>query len=231
MSRSERLLQLLQLLRRHRRAVSGQALAEELGISLRTLYRDIASLQSQGADIEGEPGIGYMLRPGYMLPPLMFSPEEIEALVLGSRWVASRADSDLNDAARNALAKIEAVLPADLKHHLENSGLIVVPTACGIERAVIDEAVVRRAIREERKLTIAYADVAGNASERTIWPIVLGYFDRQRVIAGWCELRQDFRHFRTDRIKTLISTGERYPRRRPQLHREWREHVEMNRKT
>lgn len=224
MSRSERLLQLLQLLRRHRRAVSGQALAEELGISLRTLYRDIASLQSQGADIEGEPGIGYMLRPGYMLPPLMFSPEEIEALVLGSRWVASRADTDLNDAARNALAKIEAVLPADLKHHLDHSGLIVIPSD-GIERAQIDEAVIRRAIREERRLTISYSDVAGNRSERTVWPIILGYFDRQRVLAGWCELRQDFRHFRTDRILGLVATGERYPRRRLQLHREWRERI------
>ena len=106
MSRSERLFDLLQALRRHRRPVSGRTLAEETGVSLRTLYRDIASLQAQGADIEGEPGLGYVLKPGFLLPPLMFSAEEIEALVLGTRWVAVRADSHLQGAARNALAHV-----------------------------------------------------------------------------------------------------------------------------
>ncbi len=110
MSRAERLLALIQLLHRHRFPVSGAALAAELAISLRTLYRDIAALQSQGARIDGEPGIGYVLRPGFMLPPLMFSQDELEALVLGSRWVAERADSALRDAARNGIAKIFAVL-------------------------------------------------------------------------------------------------------------------------
>src|SRR5579871_5521879 len=104
MSRSERLLELLQALCRRRRPVSGQALAAELGVSIRTLYRDIATLQAQGAQIEGEPGLGYVLRPGYLMPPLMFSEDEIEALVLGSRWVADRGDDRLGDAARNALA-------------------------------------------------------------------------------------------------------------------------------
>ncbi|WP_224761330.1 helix-turn-helix transcriptional regulator [Brevundimonas aurantiaca] len=99
MSRSERLLDLLNALRRRRRPVSGRALAEEMGVSLRTLYRDIASLQAQGATIEGEPGVGYVLKPGYLLPPLMFTPEEVEALVLGSRWVADRADARMRDAA------------------------------------------------------------------------------------------------------------------------------------
>ncbi|MBP1848996.1 helix-turn-helix transcriptional regulator [Rhizobium halophytocola] len=221
MSRSVRLLDLLQILRRHRQAVSGRVLADELGISLRTLYRDIAALQAQGADIEGEPGVGYMLRPGYMLPPLMFSIEEIEALALGSLWVASRADNELNDAARNALAKIEAVLPADLKNHLHNSGLLVPP---GHDNAMdaIDVAQVRKAIREERKLTISYSDVNGAATERTIWPIAIGYFEKQRLIIGWCELRNNFRHFRTDRVLQLNVGGPRYPRRRLQLLKEWR---------
>ncbi|MGF0539188.1 helix-turn-helix transcriptional regulator [Agrobacterium sp. ES01] len=224
MNRSVRLLELLQILRRHRRAVSGQVLAEELGISLRTLYRDIAALQAQGADIEGEPGVGYILRPGFMLPPLMFSPEEIEALVLGSRWVSSRADNDLNDAARNALAKIEAVLPSDLKAHLRDSGLLIVGGERGSD-GVIDASLVRRLIREERKVEMAYADASGRASERTVWPIALGYLDKQRIIVGWCELRQDFRHFRTDRVVTLTPLPGRYPRRRTQLLKEWREHV------
>src|SRR5258707_9367578 len=127
MSRAERLLDLIQILRRHRQPVSGQALADELDISLRTLYRDIASLQGQGAGIEGEAGVGYILKPGFMLPPLMFSEEEIEALVLGGRWVARRTDEPLGKAARNALAKIAAVLPDDLKRGLETSTLLIGP--------------------------------------------------------------------------------------------------------
>src|SRR6266705_5570418 len=119
MSRSQRLLDLIQVLRRHRRPVTGSVLAEATGVSLRTLYRDIETLKAQGAHIDGEAGIGYVLRPGFMLPPLMFSEEEIEALVLGSRWVSDRADTPLGDAARNALAKIAAVLPDDLKVSLD----------------------------------------------------------------------------------------------------------------
>src|SRR5712692_11064342 len=119
MSRARRLLDLIQLFRRHRFPVAGAALAEELGISLRTLYRDIETLKAQGARIDGEPGVGYVLRPGFMLPPLMFSEDEIEALVLGSRWVAERTDEPLGEAARNALAKIAAVLPDDLKDSLD----------------------------------------------------------------------------------------------------------------
>ncbi len=222
MTRSERLLALLQVLRQHRQPVSGQKLAESLGISLRTLYRDIASLQAQGADIEGEAGVGYVLRPGFMLPPLMFSPEEIEALVLGSRWVASRADNDLNAAAGNALAKIEAVLPPELKRQLQESGLLVAPGSKGND-GVIDVATVRRAMREERKLEITYGDAEGRESRRVIWPIAIGYFERQRVIVGWCELREDFRHFRTDRVTAMTMAEQRYPRRRVQMLRQWRQ--------
>src|SRR6201988_957718 len=127
MSRAERLLALIQALRRHRRPVSGAALAEELGVSLRTLYRDIQTLIAQGAQIDGEAGVGYVLRPGFMLPPLMFSEEEIEALVLGSRWVHQRADRALADAAANVLAKIGAVLPKDLRDTLDESGLLIGP--------------------------------------------------------------------------------------------------------
>jgi predicted DNA-binding transcriptional regulator YafY len=122
MSRAQRLLDLIQLLRGYRHPVSGAVLAEALGISLRTLYRDIETLNAQGAHIDGEPGVGYVLRPGFMLPPLMFSEEEIEAIVLGSRWVADRTDAALSGAARSALAKISAVLPADLKDSLDNVG-------------------------------------------------------------------------------------------------------------
>src|SRR5436853_6036247 len=127
MSRAERLLDLIQVLRRYRQPVAGQTLADELGVSIRTLYRDIATLQGQGAHIDGEAGIGYVLRPGFMLPPLMFTEEEIEALVLGCRWVSERADTPLGAAARNAIAKVAAVLPEDLRDSLEASNLLIGP--------------------------------------------------------------------------------------------------------
>jgi len=221
MSRAERLLDLIQILRRHRQPVSGQALADELDISLRTLYRDIASLQGQGAGIEGEAGVGYILKPGFMLPPLMFSEEEIEALVLGSRWVAKRGDARLGAAAQNALAKIAAVLPADLRDQLEASALLVGPDEA-IAAGDAELATIREAIRRERKLRIRYRDRHAEITRRTIWPFALGFFDRARVVAAWCELRQGFRHFRTDRIAGLSLTERRYPRRQQALLKDWR---------
>ena len=222
MSRSQRLLDLIQVLRRHRRPVSGHALAHEIGVSIRTLYRDIGTLQAQGADIEGEPGLGYVLKPGFMLPPLMFSEDEIEALVLGSRWVAERGDERLGSAALNALSKIAAVLPDDLREDLDASALLVGPGA-PLAAENVDLAVVRKAIRAERKLNIAYRDERGAATQRTIWPFALGFFDRVRVVVAWCELRQDFRHFRADRIASLAAGDARYPRRRQALLKAWRE--------
>lgn len=221
MSRSQRLLELIQTLRRYRRPVSGQRLAEETGVSLRTLYRDIATLQAQGADIEGEPGMGYILKPGFLLPPLMFSEDEIEALVLGSRWVASRTDSDLSRAAANVLAKIAAVLPDDLKPKLESSNLLVPPSFSDV-RDVVDLSLVRKAIRNEHIVEIGYVDAAGVETERRIWPFALGFYDRVRVIAAWCEMRNDFRNFRTDRIQRMEPQGKRYPRRKAELLKSWR---------
>jgi predicted DNA-binding transcriptional regulator YafY len=221
MSRAERLLSLIEILHRHRAPVSGATLAEELGISLRSLYRDIATLQGQGATIEGEAGVGYILKPGFLLPPLMFSETEIEAIVLGSRWVAKRGDGELSAAARNALAKILTVLPPDLRDQAELSALIVgpgEPIAAG-EREI---GAIRKAIRAERKLSIAYRDGAAQPTRRTIWPFALAYFDRVRVVAAWCELRDGFRHFRTDRIDELEVAGERYPKRRVVLLKAWR---------
>jgi len=218
-SRAQRLLDLIQELRGHRRAVSGAALAEGLGISLRTLYRDIETLKAQGADIDGEPGVGYILRPGYMLPPLMFSQEEIEAIVLGSRWVADRADAPLGNAARAALAKIAAVLPDDLKEGVDATNLLIGPGEPVVEG---DLATIRQAIRTERKLRIAYVDGKGAGTRRTIWPFALAFFDRVRVVVAWCETREGYRHFRTDRIGQLTLTDTRYPRRRLALLKDWR---------
>jgi predicted DNA-binding transcriptional regulator YafY len=221
MSRTQRLLDLLQSLRRHRRPVSGAVLADELGISLRTLYRDIAALQVQGAKIDGATGLGYLLRPGFLLPPLMFSEEEIEALVLGMRWVAERGDAGLGEAARNALAKIESVLPNELRLVVDSTTLLIGPGE-HVAGGDAELAAIRQAIRDERKLAIHYRDRGDVATQRIIWPFALAFFDRARVVLAWCELRQAFRHFRTDRISALTSSKSRYPRRRHALLKEWR---------
>jgi predicted DNA-binding transcriptional regulator YafY len=221
MSRADRLLELLDILRRHRGPVTGIRLARELGVSLRSLYRDIDALRGRGAEIEGEAGFGYVLKPGFLLPPLMFSRAEIEALVLGSRWVVKRGDSELSAAAAKALAKIKTVLPDDLRAEAEQTGLIVGPSEALVPQ--MDLGPVREAIRRERKLMIDYEDAGGVASRRTVWPFALAYFDRVLVLGAWCELRKDFRHFRIDRIAALDVLAARYPRRRAALLRDWRE--------
>jgi predicted DNA-binding transcriptional regulator YafY len=221
MARSQRLLELIQVLRRHRQPVSGQALADELGVSLRTVYRDIQTLVGQGASIDGEAGLGFILRPGFVLPPLMFTDDELEALVLGLRWVAQRTDASFEHAAMNALAKIAAVLPDDLRDSVEGIGLIAVPSRDGAVR--LDLAPIRAAIRSEQLIVLDYADVNGQHTRRSVWPIALAFFERSRVLAAWCELRQDFRHFRIDRIIALHETGKRYPQRRRALMKQWRE--------
>ena len=221
MSRTNRLLDLLQLLRNRSTPVTGLDLAAELGISIRTLYRDIATLQAQGADVVGEPGLGYVLRPGFTLPPLMFSADEIEAIVLGSRWVAARSDdARLSQSARQALSKITAVLPADLRERAEATNLLVARGS--VMPANVDAGLIRLAIRNERKLVITYRGPDGSENTRTIWPFLIGFFEKARVVAGWCELREDYRHFRIDRIAAIETTDQRYPRRRAVMLKDWR---------
>ncbi len=221
MPRAQRLLDLIQALRRHRFPVSGQKLADELGVSLRTLYRDIHTLQSQGAHIEGEAGVGYVLRPGYMLPPLMFSDEEIEALALGTRWVAARTDTRLAKAATNALAKISAVLPPELAEQLDATSLLIAP-GCDGPASDVDLSDVRMAIRDQAKLEISYSDAQGAATRRVVWPFALAFFEQVRVVVAWCELRSDFRHFRIDRIIEMKIMPQHYTRRRQALLKDWR---------
>ncbi len=205
MSRSERLLDLIQTLRRHRSPVRGHQLAAEHAVSLRTIYRDIQTLIAQGVPIEGEAGIGYVLRPGFTLPPLMFSSDEIEALLLGSGMVARAADLALATAAQNALAKIAAVLPAVRQSEIEASRLLAGPIRPSVVDRV-DLAPLRNAIRTEHKIWIAYHDRDGIPTERRIWPIAITYCAHIRLLAGWCELRSSYRHFRTDRILELQSS-------------------------
>lgn len=220
MSRSHRLFDLMQVLRRHRGTVSGQTLAQETGVSLRTIRRDIATLQTMGADIEGEAGIGYILRPGFLLPPMSFTTEEIQALVVGAQWVTRQTDDALALAAQNALAKIGGVLPADARRVLDDDSMYVARRR--EDESGLDLSLVRLAMREQRKLRIAYADHGGTQSERVIWPIMLGFVQTKRFIAGWCELRQDYRLFRADRISRIEFLQETYPRSRRQMVKEWR---------
>ncbi|KYF77158.1 DNA-binding protein [Sorangium cellulosum] len=221
MSRANRLLRLVQLLRRHRRPVSAASLADELGVSVRSVYRDIDALREQGASIEGAAGVGYQLRPGFLLPPLMFTDEELEAVILGLRLTAEHGDEALGRAAGEVVAKLRAVLPRDLKTLVDETALLAGPS---LQRQPeqIDLAEVRRCIREQRKARIAYADRRGAASERVVWPIALGFFERARVVVAWCEERADFRSFRADRIARWTTSGDRFGRPRAALLAEWR---------
>ena len=220
MSRSARLLQLLDLLRRARQPQTGPALAHTLGVSLRTLYRDIASLREQGAAIVGDPGVGFEMRPGFLLPPLMFNADELEALLLGARWVSVQADPHLAHAATAAMDRIRTALPLDLRIAVDTSGLLV-PNLCDAPAPEAWQAALRRAIRAEHKIVLHYQDQHGTMTERLVWPCAMAYFERSRIVVAWCELRQAFRHFRADRVHHLQDLEERYPNSRQQLIQRW----------
>ncbi|RBP02829.1 putative DNA-binding transcriptional regulator YafY [Roseiarcus fermentans] len=221
MARAGRLLDLMQALRRRRAPTPGAALADELGVSLRTLYRDIATLQAQGAAIEGEAGLGYVLRAGFELPPLMVTLAEIEALALGARWVEGRGDEALARAAQDALAKIAAVLPPDRADALDWPTLLAGATRAGdAERAALP--LVRQALTTERKLGFGYADKAGRATDRVVWPVAVGFFESVMMLAAWCETREAFRHFRLDRMAGVAVLPARPPKSRRALLKDWR---------
>jgi predicted DNA-binding transcriptional regulator YafY len=221
MDKTERLFSVMDALRRHRRPVTASALAEEQGVSVRTLYRDIQTLIGLGAPIDGEAGVGYMLRPGFFLPPLMFSAEELEALVLGARWVEQRPDEALAGAAKNALGKIATASPDDLRDRINNTGLFAVRSHWDDASAAVPLGTVREAIRDERVLKLSYADENGHATERAVWPIALAFYEQKQILAAWCTLREDFRNFRTDRIVAAEIVAGRFGKRRAQLAREW----------
>lgn len=213
MRRADRLLQIVQALRRNRGAMTAQALAEELEVSRRTIYRDILDLQSALVPIEGEAGVGYVLRPGYDLPPLMFSMEEIEAIVLGARLASDRGDDTLARAADDVLAKISAVMPRPLADAMERSALLV-PRRKDSQLGVGPHiAALRQAVRERSKLGIQYVNAAGAVSDRLVWPLALLFFAEATLLGAWCEQRNDFRFFRTDRIRRLEMTGGRFDAR------------------
>lgn len=219
MRRTERLFQIIQVLRRHRAPVTGQVLAEELEVSLRTLYRDMAELIAQRVPVRGEAGTGYVLEDGYDMPPLMLTADELEAAVLGAQWVAARGDAALARGARDLIAKLTVAVPRELQPVLVDSGLTPVSFK---ERPKdsFDVALVRQSIRGQTKIALDYADETGNVTRRVVWPFLLAYWDDVRLIGAWCELRQDFRHFRTDRVRRAETLG-RFPERITTLRRKW----------
>jgi predicted DNA-binding transcriptional regulator YafY len=201
MRRADRMLQIVQALRRSSAPTTARQLAEELEVVPRTIYRDISALQASRVPIDGEAGVGYVLRPGYDLPPMMFSIEEIEAVTLGLRMVIERGDRELARGAEDVLAKIEAVVPNDIADQMWKSMLLVpypVNPDVGFGQFL---PIIRTAIRESRKLHIHYADAEAKGTERTIWPLGLYLYSHVTLVCAWCEKRQDFRTFRSDRIK------------------------------
>jgi predicted DNA-binding transcriptional regulator YafY len=218
---SDRLFQIIQILRRSRRPLTAEAIASELETSKRTIYRDISALVGQRVPIRGEAGLGYVLEGGFDLPPLMLTADEIEAAALGARWVSSRGDPALARAAEDLIAKLAAIVPERLRDlaldPASRTGPAWEPTT---DR--IDLARVRSSIHEGRKITLGYKDEQGRETDRTIWPVAVGYFDSVRHLVAWCELRKDFRSFRTDRIQAANFLDDRYPERPSVLRARWR---------
>ncbi len=209
MRRADRLFQIIQFLRT-RRVTTAQWLAERLEVSERTIYRDIKDLILSGVNIEGEAGIGYVVRKGFDLPPLMFSEDEITALTLGARLVESWADASLATAAQSALSKIETVLPNNIKSSLGNT-LLFSPFTRITPEISTTMAEVRLAADNRRKISLQYCDAKGNSSDRIIWPLGMFFWGSIWTIGAWCELRDGFRVFRLDRIDTLCVLDENYP--------------------
>jgi predicted DNA-binding transcriptional regulator YafY len=195
-------------------------LSQTLSVSLRTIYRDIGTLIELGAPIDGEAGVGYVLRAGFFLPPLMFNEDELEALLLGARWVEHQGDPGLARAAGSALAKIATASPRDLRDRLAEAGLWA-PIFKEPAPVALPLQPIREAIRREHKVRIAYVNESGESSDRVVWPIALAFLEKVQVMAAWCELRNGFRHFRADRIRQLTSLKLRYPTRRAVLVKQW----------
>ena len=199
MRRADRLFQIIQLLRRRRTVTTAAQLASRLEVSERTVYRDIRDLMLAGTPIEGEAGVGSRIRPGYDLPPLMFDREEIQALVLGVRIVRQFGDPALARASDAILAKVAAVLPADLEPLLAGTKLFV-PTILSGKGSADGLAIAREALVSRRRLRFRYANERGDASERTVRPLAVFFWGRTWTLAAWCEMRVGFRNFRVDRI-------------------------------
>lgn len=220
MSRVTRLFELISVLRARRTPATATDLARELGISQRSVYRDIETLRSLGAALDGQAGIGFQLRQGFFLPELAFSLDELDALLLGLGWVQQRADPPLIKASESALAKVLAARKSEPVANCETPALIA---ATSTPEAVDppQTATLRDAIRHQRKVSISYTDTHGTSSARIVWPIAIVYFENVRLLAAWCEHRSDFRNFRVDRLEISNVRDDRYPGRRQSIVTRW----------
>src|ERR1700751_14312 len=221
MRRADRLFQIIQILRRTPRPITAAALAGELETSKRTVYRDIADLIGQRIPIRGEAGVGYVLEAGLDLPPLMLTPDEIEAARPGPQWGARHSDPVLARAAEDLIAKIGAVVPERLRPYVLEP-VTDTPAARNLATDGLDMARVRAQIHAGRKIALHYRDEQGRESERTVWPVTVGYLETVRHLIAWCELRQDFRSFRTDPVTAAGVLDGRCPARPSALRAKWR---------
>lgn len=222
MRRTERLFQIIQILRSTRSPINGRDLADELEISLRTLYRDMAELTAQRIPIRGEAGMGYVLDDGYDMPPLMLTADELEAAALGAAWVASEADPTLARAARDLVSKLSEAIPKELRPIVLDASSKAIQTRSMVSER-FDSALLRHAIRERYRLQLTYTDRDGGTTDRTVWPLLIAFLDRSRYLIAWCETRNDYRHFKTDRVVELKVLGNKYPGRRAVLIKAWEE--------
>jgi predicted DNA-binding transcriptional regulator YafY len=222
MRRTERLFQIIQILRSTRSPITGRELADELEISLSTLYRDMAELHAQRIPITGEPGVGYVLDDGYDMPPLMLTADELEAAALGAAWVVSEADPSLARAARDLVTKLSTAIPKELRPVVLDASSKPIQTRVRVSER-FDSALLRHAIRERYRLQLIYTDRDGSRTDRIVWPLLIAYLDRTRYLVGWCETKEDYRHFKTERIQELRVLGEKYSGRRVALLKGWEE--------
>jgi predicted DNA-binding transcriptional regulator YafY len=212
MRRADRLFQIIQILRR-KRLTRAAEIAAELEISARTVYRDIGDLIGSGVPISGEAGVGYVLDPGFDLPPLQFTPEELEVLTLATELVEKLGDPALTRTAKDALAKIAAVLPRG-RDWSPGEGSLLAPAAPFETHDRVDLTTVREAIRARRKLQLDYFSRDEARTQRKVWPLAVSFYGSIRLLSGWCELRQDFRSFRADLIQSMTVLDDRYPNQR-----------------
>ena len=202
MSRAARLFDIIQMLREVKSPLRARDMADQLEVHRRTIYRDIATLKARRVPIDGAAGLGYILRPGYELPPLTFTPDEIEAIVVGAKLIRRTGDTGLQRAAQSVVLKVKAVTSGDLVGQSADDAFFV--SDFGAPRSdVVDLAKVRRAVRDQRKIRIHYVNEHDAKSERIIRPVGIAYYVEVTLIHAWCELRKDYRHFRTDRITKI----------------------------
>ncbi len=219
MQKPIRMLDLIATLRAARGALTASEIAGRLGASVRTVYRDVAALQAMGVPIDGAAGLGYILRPGFHLPPLNFTPEEAEAITVGLALLRRTGDQGLTRAAESVAAKIAAVQPRPSRQ--PSAAPVLASPWHAMPAAPTDAALLRRAIREERALVLTYRDEAGRESRRRVLPLALLYYVEATVLAAFCELRQDFRHFRHDRILSADIERGHFRDRAAALRRGW----------